>query len=247
MRFNGIKTLLAAFASLALIMSCEEDTTLRYGNVTMGNMVEGTFISDQGNIFNVVEQTCKGDLSEHERSLIICDVLQKTDDKTYDIKLHRIERVLAKPSVPQSAATDEMQIEDPVDIYDAWCSGGYLNMYIVFYVKSGSETAHFINLIQDESTAKEGVYSFTLKHNAYGEVPGEENPTMILAGAYVSFPLSEIVKEDTAEIGLQWKWYAPENTDGEELQNYKGVVDWKKSLFEHTPSKTAKLSIASIN
>ena len=65
MKFNGIKTLLAAFASLALIMSCEEDTTLRYGNVTMGNMVEGTFISDQGNIFNVVEQTCKGDLSEH--------------------------------------------------------------------------------------------------------------------------------------------------------------------------------------
>ena len=247
MTFNRIKTLLTAFAALALIMSCEEDTTLRYGNVTMGNMSEGTFTSDQGNIFNVVEQTCTGDLSEHERSLIICDVLQQTGEKTYNIRLHRIDRVLAKPSVPQSEATEEMQVEDPVDIYDAWCAGGYLNMYIVFYVKSGSETAHFINLIQDEGAGKEGGYSFTLKHNAYGEVPGEANPALTLAGAYVSFPLSELVKEDTAEIKLQWKWYAPEDIDGAELQDYKGVVGWKKSSFEHMPSKAAPINIASIN
>lgn len=244
MTFNRIKTLLAAFASLALIMSCEEDTTLRYGNVTMGNMSEGTFTSDQGNIFNVVEQTCSGDLSEHARSLIICDVLQQTGEKTYDIRLHRIDRVLAKPFVTQSEATEEMLVEDPVDIYDAWCAGGYLNMYIVFYFKENSQTAHFINLIKDESVTEEGVYSFTLKHNAYGEVRGEENPTLILAGAYVSFPLSELIKEDTAEIKLKWKWYAPEGND---CQDYKGIVGWRKSNFQHTSSKAAKLSIASIN
>lgn len=120
MKFYKTKTLLAAFSALFLTVSCEEDTTLKYGNVTMGNIAEDKFTSDQGNIFNIVDQTCKSNLSDHERALIICDVLQKTGENIYDIRLHGIQKVLTKPSVPQSEATEEMLVEDPVDIYDAW-------------------------------------------------------------------------------------------------------------------------------
>lgn len=248
MRIFKITTLLAAIAALTIAVSCEEDTTLRYGNVTMGNISEGTFTSDQGNVFNVVEQTCAGDLTEHERSLIICDVLQQTGENIYDIRLHRIEKVLTKPSVPQSEATEEMLVEDPVEIYDAWCAGGYLNMYIVFYVKQESETAHFINLIRDESVSEDGKYSFTLRHNAYGEVLSEANSRMLLAGAYVSFPLTELIKENEAEITLKWKWYAQEGADSDEHKDYKGIVGWKATGFQHTPSsKAVRRNIASIN
>lgn len=240
MKFYKTKTLLAAFAALFLTVSCEEDTTLKYGNVTMGNITEDKFTSDQGNIFNIVNQTCKSNLSDHERALIICDVLQKTGENIYDIRLHGIQKVLTKPSVPQSEATEEMLVEDPVDIYDAWCSGGYLNMYITFHVKQDSQTAHFINLIQDESLAEEGRYSFTLTHNAYGEVLSKENPQMLLVGAYVSFPLTGLIKEDKAEITLKWKWYAPEGVDGSEFKDYKGSVEWNSVGFQHTPSKAAK-------
>lgn len=52
MKFYKTKTLMAAFAALFLSVSCEEDTTLKYGNVTMGNITEDKFTSDQGNIFN---------------------------------------------------------------------------------------------------------------------------------------------------------------------------------------------------
>ena len=41
------------------MVSCKKDETIRYGNVTMGNRVNGKFISDQGNTFNLVEINAK--------------------------------------------------------------------------------------------------------------------------------------------------------------------------------------------
>ena len=51
----------AALIALAAV-SCSKDTTIRYNNATMGNIVSGRFVSDQGNTFNVVEQNCIGKL-----------------------------------------------------------------------------------------------------------------------------------------------------------------------------------------
>ena len=46
--------IIAAFLCLAAV-SCKKDNTIQYNNATMGNIVNGTFTSDQGNIFNVAE------------------------------------------------------------------------------------------------------------------------------------------------------------------------------------------------
>ena len=46
--------IVAGIAALAAT-SCDKDNTLRYNNFTMGNIVDGKFVSDQGNTFNVVE------------------------------------------------------------------------------------------------------------------------------------------------------------------------------------------------
>ena len=71
---------------------------------------------------------------------------------------------------------------------------------------------------------------------------------MLLAGAYVSFPLTELIKENEAEITLKWKWYAQEGADSDELKDYKGIVGWKATGFQHTPSsKAVRRNIASIN
>ena len=71
-----IKGIIICIIAAAFISSCKQDETLRYNNLTMGNIVNGTFVSDQGNIFNVVEKTCEGNLEEMERALVICDVLK---------------------------------------------------------------------------------------------------------------------------------------------------------------------------
>ena len=52
-----ILTIAAAAMALAAA-SCQKDDTLYYNNLTMGNIVDGRFVSDQGNTFNIVDQTC---------------------------------------------------------------------------------------------------------------------------------------------------------------------------------------------
>lgn len=234
MNLKSIRSFIAlAFAAVSFI-ACEEDTTIRYGNVAMGNIKDGAFVTDKGNIFNVVEKTCNDGFESYERAIIICDVLEKTGESEYDIRLHNIENVLSKAPVAASQTTDEMQVDDPVDIYDAWCAGGYINMYIVFHIKKDSQTAHLINLVYDDSAEKAGTYSFTLRHNAYGEVLSSENPEMVLAGAYVSFPISGLIKEDSAQLEFNWKWYPEEGYDGAEFQNHKATLSWKRTGFDHT-------------
>lgn len=58
---KAIIAIAAGIAALAAA-SCSKDNTIRYNNATMGNVVNGKFTSDQGNRFNVVDQTCAGKL-----------------------------------------------------------------------------------------------------------------------------------------------------------------------------------------
>lgn len=52
---KAINIFIAAIAAVSVISSCKKDDTLQYNNATMGNIVEGRFVSDQGNIFNVAD------------------------------------------------------------------------------------------------------------------------------------------------------------------------------------------------
>ena len=99
--------------------SCKKDNTLQYNNATMGNIVDGRFISDQGNIFNIVDQQCSGQLDTMKRAFVVCDVLNKTAggaENEYDVRLNGIATVLAKNIVHSEEITDEMQVQDPIHI-----------------------------------------------------------------------------------------------------------------------------------
>ena len=65
----GLATVIFLFATA----SCQMDDTLYYNNLTMGNVVEGRFVSDQGNTFNIVEQICGGQLFLMKLMCIFCD------------------------------------------------------------------------------------------------------------------------------------------------------------------------------
>ena len=205
---KSIRIIAAAMIILAAI-SCKKDETLRYNNVTTGNVVDGMFVSGQGNIFNVVENPCKGDILAAERSLVVCDVLNRTkggESNEYDIRLNRITDVLTKNIVAVGTEPSaELASDDPVNIEEIWLGGGYVNMYLLFPIKAGSDTIHYINLVQQETT-EDGVYIFHLQHNAQGETV-EDMPDDVLGfgGRYVSFPLSKIITQETAKFELNWK------------------------------------------
>ena len=130
------RILLSAFIVVIAAIGCKKDDTLRYNNLTMGNIVGETIVSDQGNTFDIAETLFEVDLQKFEygRVLLMCDVLKKTSENRYDIRLTGIESVLTKDVLTLSEITeDDLMVEDAINIRDIWYGGGYLNLFIEIY------------------------------------------------------------------------------------------------------------------
>lgn len=232
--FTSIITL--GIVATAAVISCKKDETICYNNVTMGNIDGKTIISDQGNTFDITETPFEINLSDFKygRVILSCDVLAQTSANRYNIRLNGIESVLTKPAVKASTITDyDLVVEDAIVVRDMWFGGGYINFLIEFAHKEGSETAHFINLIHDDTLVDEK-YAFILRHNAYGEVPTEGEVYRSSRG-YVSFPISQIIEEDEADITISWNSHRLTN-GGYELYEHEIITKkgtWKRSAYEH--------------
>lgn len=244
--------IIAGIAALAAV-SCDKDNTLRYNNLTMGNVVDGRFVSDQGNTFNVVEQTCMGRLDTLERAIILCDVLYQEEGGDYAVRLNNMQKVLTKSPINSSETSDEnILTNDPLILSDMWVSGGYLNIQLTIPVKIESTQPHIINLMFDDAAQKDGIYKFTLLHNAGGEVlkSEESNNDMYLANAYASFPITSIITEENAKIRLTWNSY---KINSQYMVSSESVdktyeFDYVKGAFEQAPtSKVETAATCSLN
>ncbi len=207
----GLAACIAAFSAI----SCSKDNTLHYNNVTMGNIVDGVFVTDQGNEFKVVEQTCPGRLDTMKRAFTVCDILQKTSGNEYEVRMNHIANVLVKDAVPSSELTDmEAMANDPILLPEIWISGGYVNMHIILPVNidKKKQKPHKITFIRNMED--EGEYRFRIMHDGNGEVLDSESGNMALAGAYASFPVSTVIKEEKATIILEWNSYVQINGGG---------------------------------
>lgn len=227
-----------ATAIIALCaVSCQKDDTLYYNNLTMGNIVDGRFISDQGNTFNVVEQTCSGDLTTMKRAIMLCDVLNATDGKEneYDIRLTSLSSVLTKaPLSVEEAAEGDAATKNPVLIDRFWYSGGYLNMYVVVPFDSTKDVKHLINLVY--SYDENGDVVMELRHNAFSDLRDDSNENIVLGGSYVSFPILDIIEKDSAKIHVKFLWYeAAGSAYSSTEKEYTIEYNWKRDGFEHVP------------
>ena len=243
------KILFASLATLITLISCKEDDTLAYNNVTMGNIEGDCIVSDQGNTFEITESLVKADLTEFKygRVILSCDVLKKTAENRYSIRLTNIASVLSKPVVYADSITpeaDSLNVDNPIIIQDIWYGGGYINMLILFAIKSESQKRHLINLIYNGVVTDENElenYTFTLRHNAYGDVPTEDDVEDYRSSyGYVSFPVAELIKGDKATITLNWHSHKFENGAYMMLESEqeKHKVDWTRIGYEH-PQKSS--------
>ena len=234
---NIKKTIIYIAAAILALgsVSCQKDDTLQYNNLTMGNIVDGRFVSDQGNTFNVVEQLCSGKIQEEKRIMMLCDVLNETKGgrNEYDVRLTTYFPVLEKKAVGLADATGDIEVQDPVHIEQLWFAGGYMNMVIQTPVIPGSDTKHLVNLVY--SVNDNGEYVMNLRHNGYGEVwsPEKDSKMTLSGGAYVSFPIADLIKGDNAKIVLNWKWYeSTELTfDYTKEKTYEFKYDWTRNGF----------------
>ena len=166
----------AALAAFMIMASCAKDDTIRYNNITLGNFVGDKFVSDQGNEFTIVENMTGEKFDGIKRAIMQCDVLRKVQgtENGYEVRVHYVGEVLTKNPVETAvaAADPEKIVEDPIKIEDAWISGGYLNMYVMFEIQAyppKENSKHMVNLVFDENGTGSGKYTMTLRHNAYGE------------------------------------------------------------------------------
>ena len=222
-----------ALALATLATSCQEDKTLYYNNMTMGNIVDGRFVSDQGHILNVVDQTCDGKLDTLKRAIIVCDILNVTDGASnqYDVRVHQLASVLAKSPVALADATGDIEVTDPINMSELWYSGGYLNLYIqIIRNQNSTQAKHLINLVYEK--ADDGSYIFELRHNGFGDVY-KSGEGFSFAGAYVSFPITKIIAENSAKITIRWKWYETTTNGWSGVEKeYTVEYDWKRGGYE---------------
>ena len=243
------KIIFATLAAVIALTSCKEDDTLYYNNVTMGNIDGDCIVSDQGNTFEITESLVKADLTEFKygRVILSCDVLKKSAENRYSIRLTNIASVLSKPVVYADSITpeaDSLNVDNPLVIQDLWYGGGYINMLLQFAVKSESQKRHLINLVYNGvATGENGLenYTFTLRHNAFGDVPTEENVEDFTSSyGYVSFPVAELITGDKAEVTLNWHSHKLENGAYMMLESEQRskTFDWERIGFEH-PQKSS--------
>lgn len=241
----SIIAVVAAVTALAAVSCQKEDNTLYYNNLTMGNIVNGRFVSDQGNTFNIVEQTCEGKIDTLSRAITLCDVLKETEgqEKEYDVRLRGYAPVLVKNAVKlDDAVSEEINVKDPIFIDQLWYSGGYINMLVKYPVDlSSKQSKHMVNLVWNVD--EKGTYILELRHNAFGEVRSGSERDMYLAGGYVSFPLARLIGADTAKLTFKWKWYksAGGNWWTNEVIENAYEYDWLREGFEQVP-QAASLS-----
>ena len=241
----------AAIMTLAAV-SCSKDNTLRYNNATMGNIVDGRFVSDQGNTFNIVEQNYPGQLDTMKRAFIICDILNTTEgaSEEYDVRLNYMVKVLTKDPVVLSENTDTTKaVNDPILLSDLWISGGYVNAIVTIPVKATGGEQHLINFFVDDTAQKDSTYTFMFRHNAFGEVlasDSSKNNDMILANGYVSFPISSIIKEDAANIVIKWNSYKvlDQGIVSSSVEEYKIERTYSKKTFEQVPASVRSAEIS---
>lgn len=205
---KSISVIAAAVMAISAV-SCMKDDTIQYNNITMGNVVNGAYVSDQGNTFNIVEQTCVGKIDTMQRALTVCDILTRTEggqENEYDVRVNMMLEVLVKDIVAAGTELGEdMKAEHLIDIDKVWISGGYINMAVLFPYNPANKAKHMVNLIQQES-AEAGTYAFRLTHNAYeDEIKDNDTAGYQISGGYVSFPLNSLIKEDEAKILISWK------------------------------------------
>jgi hypothetical protein len=237
------------FLSLLIISAlaaCKKDETLRYNNVTMGNIHGEEIISDQGNTFVITESLFSVDFEEFEsgRVMLSCDVLRQTADKTYDIRLTGITSVLTKNVKTLAESTEEeyLNVDKPIIIRDIWYAGGYLNMLIEVAQKKGSKTSHYINLVHDTTETENGKYTFALRHNALGEVPSQEDREYSTGSGYVSFPIASFIKEDAAQITFRWNShkFLGNGYSLTQTESRSKVINWERVGFEQNPNPSSK-------
>ena len=219
---NGCKTILKtglmllSVVSLPLLLSsCSDDEKYVYVSpahtvsVSMGVADGGNIITDKGNLLVPDKSSVGHDLTDGERVLIDCKVLEREDQNTYRVRINRYHQLLTKDIVRSSEAKDEELGDDPIQVKGAWFGGGYLNIRLGLEYNPSSKTSHLVNVVYDDVKSTSDTIFLDLRHNAFADTIRTR-----IGAATASFNMEGIMagKDDKVYVRLKWEWYTHRGT-----------------------------------
>lgn len=86
------------------------------------------------------------------------------------------------------------------------------------------------------SVGEDGNIVLELRHNAFSDLRDDTNSKMTLGGTYVSFPILDVIKKDSAKIIVKWLWYETAGMAYSSVEKeYSVEYNWKRDGFEQVP------------
>jgi hypothetical protein len=200
-------------------MKDNDDIFMSYGviqNVTSKDNYE--ILTDKGNTLVVTKSYTSATIEDGKRILANYEILSDKDKSknVYEVKINGFYYLLSKPLVYESFILEAEESRrdsignDPFCGIDARFGGDYLNIDINLYYSRNSDKKHMINLIYDDTRAAADTIYLTLRHNAYGEVPGKAFPTLYSDWGRCSFRIADLLPEGVTSkpIKLIWTQYS---------------------------------------
>lgn len=199
LKFRLLPILLATFSAMVTFVSCNNDDDDTHVYVAMGTVekADGNYsIRYDYNSDKAFEVTDSAMLVINKCNTpgqrVITEFYQTGGQRNDSnvIELLSVYKVLTKPIFKFPAPEDADSLgHDPIQLDDAWVSGGYLNLQ--YSVSSGfyGNIAHFINLTQNTSElTSDGLLQLQLLHNAKGDSRD------VMRIGYASFPLPKDIQ-----------------------------------------------------
>lgn len=208
-----IKKLLPLMLVLSIFVSCDMDSEpFLYRGFMMGFLQEdGTFKGDDGRTYIFNNISAGFDWKDAHRLFALFDVTEEMADGRYSANLLDYTFPLYKEPLKSTEVENPETIgPDPIDVEDAWFSGGCINMSNLFRYRADGEALHTVNLLVDLSKPVTDTLHLVVKHDAGSDrldtdiPPAEYN----LYQFYSSFPVASFFPEDkeAGVIEIKWTW-----------------------------------------
>lgn len=225
------------------LTSCNKDNPILFKDSSMGFISgDNQITTDNGLTYTIINSEINLDFGTRVYSSL--SVIECIDEgsKEYAAKLENIS--IPECSVPLKASKTDLSVwDDAISVSQAWISGGYLNMYCSWIVKTNSETIQETALVLYDHIESKDTVAFILVHNSKGEgfYKDSGNSPLKVINKLATFPIQEIIPSENVTIKLSWKWH---RSDGYYLYPETEEHSIYYSLTEASAEPSTKATIS---
>ena len=203
---------------ISVLFSCindNDDVKVSYGVIrNINSMNNYEILTDKGNTLKVLKSHATQTIENEKRVLVNYEILSDKDkDKhIFDVQVNGFYQLLSKPVIFESFIQQDEENRrdsignDPFNQIDCGFGGNYININFEITYSLYSDKKHLINLVYDDLHTDGDTIYFTLLHNAYGEIPGN-NISLQKGIGRSSFKISDLLPSGITSKVVKITWY----------------------------------------